>query len=79
MRDPKPIERIRKTIFDLNQEEFGKLAGTTQASVSRWETGQQEPSISEMERIRAAAVERGLPWDDRWFFEPVPPEVRVVA
>lgn len=72
MREPNPIERIRKTIFDVNQAQFGEIAGTTQASVSRWENGQQEPSLGEMDRIRAAAVDRGLRWDDRWFFEPAP-------
>lgn len=72
MRETKPIEHIRKTIFDVNQAQFGEIAGTTQASVSRWENGQQEPSLGEMDRIRAAARARGLPWDDRWFFESAP-------
>jgi len=65
----KPIEHIRKNVFDASQAVFGEIAGTTQASVSRWEKGEQEPSQSEMAKIRQAALDRGIPWDDRWFFE----------
>ena len=71
----KPLEHIRKNVFGLSQTEFGQIAGTTQPSVSRWEKGEQEPSHSEMAAIRQAAHDRGLTWDDRWFFE-VPAEVR---
>ena len=63
------IEHIRKNIFDVSQSAFAEIAGTTQASVSRWENGAQEPSHSEMMKIRAEALERGLNWEDRWFFE----------
>jgi len=69
----RPIEHIRKHVFAVSQAVFGDIAGTTQASVSRWEQGTQEPSQSEMERIRGEAASRNLPWDDRWFFE-VPTE-----
>lgn len=65
----KPIEHIRRAVFKITQTEFGQIADTTQASVSRWETGEQEPSQSELSRIRAEAMSRGLDWDDRWFFE----------
>lgn len=68
----RPIEAIRKNVFKLSQAAFGEIAGTTQASVSRWETGHQEPSRDEMERIRSVALERELAWDDRWFFEAAP-------
>jgi DNA-binding transcriptional regulator YiaG len=71
-----PIEHIRKRIFDVSQTVFGEIAGTTQASVSRWESGEQHPDLNEMERIRAAARERGIAWDDRWFFE-VPAETTI--
>lgn len=64
-----PIEHIRKVVFDLSQAAFGEIAGTTQASVSRWESGEQSPDLDEMARIRASARERGIAWDDRWFFE----------
>jgi transcriptional regulator with XRE-family HTH domain len=60
---------IRKSILKISQQAMADIAGTTQASVSRWETGEQEPSLSEMGRIRDAALARGLEWNDRWFFD----------
>lgn len=70
----RPIEHIRQTIFDVSQAAFAEIAGTTQASVSRWESGEQTPDLEEMARIRQAAVNRGVTWDDRWFFE-LPPQI----
>lgn len=64
-----PIEYIRTKIFDETQTGFGEIAGTTQPSVCRWEKGEQNPDLEEMERIRTAARTRGIAWDDRWFFE----------
>lgn len=62
------LRHIRKHVFGLTQTEFASLAGVGQASVSRWENG-VAPSLEEMAAIRQAAVDRGIPWDDRWFFE----------
>jgi transcriptional regulator with XRE-family HTH domain len=73
-----PIEHIRKSVFKVSQAELASFAGTTQASVSRWEGGTQEPSREEMANIRAEAAQRGLDWDDRWFFE-VPPGVECAS
>ena len=62
---------IRKHVFQVTQTEFAELAGVAQASVSRWENDLEgvSPSLDEMRAIRRAAVNRGLEWDDRWFFE----------
>lgn len=65
----RPIEHIRKRIFSVSQAAFGEIAGTTQASVSRWESGEQEPDRIEMDRIRSEAQARGLSLQDSWFFE----------
>lgn len=59
---------IRKTIFKLSQAEFAKVAGVTQATVSRWESGELIPSHDEMARIREEAEKRNIPWNDAWFF-----------
>lgn len=65
-----PIEFIRMHVFDgISQEEFGKLAGVEQPTVSRWENDAFKPNGRCMGLIRAAALERGKAWDDRWFFE----------
>lgn len=53
----------------LTQAELAKVADVAQSTVSKWENGQLEPSREELDRIRADAFERGLEWDDRWFFE----------
>lgn len=70
------VRHIRQSIFGLTQREFAEVAGVTQASVSRWENG-TAPSHPEMQAIRDAAIGRGIPWDDRWFFET--PAVEVAA
>ncbi len=63
------IQNIRKNFFKLTQVEFSAVAGVAQATVSRWEKHDVAPSLDEMMRIRRAAKERHLPWDDRLFFE----------
>jgi transcriptional regulator with XRE-family HTH domain len=63
-----PIAVIRNSIFQLTQREFAALAGTSQATVSRWEKGELTPDTSNLERIRRAASERNIEWQDSWFF-----------
>jgi len=65
-----PLLRIRKEVLDLTQQEMADIAGTTQATVSRWERGGSlEPSRDQMERIRAEAARQGKAWNDAWFFD----------
>lgn len=64
-----PIEHIRTRLFGMSQNAFANVAGTTQPTVSRWEKGELDPGLFEMGRIRSAAKKRGLPWDDRLFFD----------
>lgn len=67
-----PIEHIRKNVLDITQGAFAEITGVTQATVSRWESRELEPSLGELDRIRAEVKARGLPWDDSWFFEAPP-------
>lgn len=67
------IRYIRREVFKVTQAEFASLAGVTQASVSRWEAG-GAPSLDEMQAIRKAAADRGIEWNDAWFFEAPAPE-----
>lgn len=62
------IRYIRREIFKVTQAGFAALAGVTQASVSRWEAG-GAPTLDEMQAIRKAAADRGIEWNDAWFFE----------
>jgi len=65
----RPIEAIRKHVFKLPQQAFAAAAGVSQATVSRWESGEFEPNRDDLARIRDAAEAAGIAWDDRWFFE----------
>lgn len=71
------VEHIRKRVFKLKQAPFAAVAGVSQPTVSRWEEDQlpgSQPTRAEMDRIRSAALERGLDWDDSWFFQTFPDE-----
>jgi transcriptional regulator with XRE-family HTH domain len=63
------MQRIRKDIFRETQEEFAKIAGTSQGTISRWETGNLDPTREQLARIRSKARRRKLPWNDTWFFD----------
>jgi predicted transcriptional regulator len=71
----KPIEYIRKHILKVTQSEMASIADVTQATVSRWESGEFEPSLGELARIRSEAAAREIPFDDSVFFE-VPAEAQ---
>ena len=64
-----PMKIIRLAVLDISQGQMAKIANTTQATVSRWEAGVLEPDRLQMEAIRAAALERGIDWQDNWFFD----------
>jgi DNA-binding transcriptional regulator YiaG len=70
--DVNPIRHIRKTVLDLSQVEFAAIAQVTQGTVSKWENGELDPNRDEMARIRALAKDRGIDWQDSWFFETPP-------
>ena len=64
-----PLAFIRRHVLQVTQTEMARLTGVRQATVSRWESGELEPSLDQMQRIRAEAIRREVPWDDRWFFD----------
>lgn len=68
----RPIEHIRRNVLSLTQSGMAEVAGVTQATVSRWESGEFDPSLDELGLIRAEAINRGLQWEDVWFFESPP-------
>ena len=63
-----PMLRIRKSILCISQAELGAIAGASQGTVSKWEAGELEPDRGQLGRIRATVLDRGLEWDDAWFF-----------
>jgi len=70
----RPIEYIRKNILKVTQAEMADIAGVTQATVSRWESGNFQPSLGDLARIRAEAANRDIALADSAFFV-VPAEV----
>lgn len=67
-----PLARIRKEILRITQSELAAVTGVRQATVSRWEKGELEPSREQLAAIRTYALSCGMAWDDLWFFEPRP-------
>jgi transcriptional regulator with XRE-family HTH domain len=68
-----PALFIRSTVFGFGtQREFADALGYEQPTVSRWERGEGFSSEAQ-KRIRVLAKERGVKWDNNWFFE-VPSE-----
>jgi transcriptional regulator with XRE-family HTH domain len=66
-----PIKKIRRDIFRTTQSAFADIAGVNQATVSRWERGEFEPSRDEMAKIRDEARRRRIRWNDSLFFDAV--------
>lgn len=64
-----PMLHIRKEILGMRQAEMATLTGVQQATVSRWERGELEPSRDALDAIRTEARKRKIAWDDKWFFE----------
>ena len=74
------IKRIRTEVFGATQQEFGAIAGASQARVARWENEEAEPKFSHLKNIRDEALRRNHPWNDSWFFElPSEPENETVG
>lgn len=66
------ISHIRKKVLGLSQAAVAEITGVSQATVSRWESGEMSPSLRELSLLRDFAREKGVPWDDSWLFEPPP-------
>jgi transcriptional regulator with XRE-family HTH domain len=64
-----PLLHIRKNVFDVSQSKMALIAGVSQGTISRWESGEGAPDRYELGHIRQEASRRGLAWDDSWFFE----------
>jgi transcriptional regulator with XRE-family HTH domain len=64
---------LRETVLGVTQVEMARITGASQATVSRWERGEQNPDVQHVAKVREAAIGRNVPWDDTWVFE-VPSE-----
>lgn len=64
-----PIRYVRTHVFKLTQTQFAEVIGVRVATISNWELNREQPLVDKLSRIRQAAADRGLPWNDSWFFE----------
>jgi transcriptional regulator with XRE-family HTH domain len=62
------LRQIRMSVFNVSQAEMASVVGVSQATISRWESGQFEPDRKHLENIRKEAFCRGLSWSDTSFF-----------
>lgn len=62
------LQHIRLNVFGMTQSEFANLINVTQPTYSAFEKNDSLP-FARQEAIRKVAAERGIPWDDTWFFE----------
>lgn len=75
MASDSPIRWVRKTVFDVSQDELAVIGGVSRPRVSRYETGADEPPFRFLRRLRDEAIRRGLAFSGDWFFAapPAPP------
>ena len=64
-----PAKHIRKLILRMTQEQLGNALSAAQSTVAYWDKTGRFPSCKQAV-IRQLAKEKGIDWDDRWFFEP---------
>lgn len=48
-----PFKRLRKEVLKVTQKEVAKVTDTTQATVSRWESGDLFPDAKQLAAMRA--------------------------
>jgi DNA-binding transcriptional regulator YiaG len=68
------MRRLRTEVFETTQNMMAHLAGVSTSQVSRWESGSQEPSWTELARLRQFALNTGMIWDDEFLFLPAAPQ-----
>lgn len=57
------VKKIRNKLI-LSQEELAQLLGVSFASINRWETGKQEPTIKAKRKIVALCKEHGISMEE---------------
>ena len=59
------IKKLRNKMF-LTQSEFAKELGVSIASVARWETGENEPTMKVKRKLVPLFKKYGIEVDDWW-------------
>jgi DNA-binding XRE family transcriptional regulator len=68
------MRHIREQVLSCSQEVFAAIAGTSHATVSRWESGELVPGIEEIRRIREFCIDNSMAWDDERPGVQLPPQ-----
>lgn len=75
-----PLKFIRKVVFAMTQLDFARANGIANDKISKMESGDRRLTFDDMLKIRTAAIDRSLDWNDSWFFEvPPAPALRLAA
>ncbi|MDP3405067.1 MAG: helix-turn-helix transcriptional regulator [Brevundimonas sp.] len=72
MQSDSPLRWVRKTVFNVTQDDLAAIGGVSRPRVSRYENGAGDPPFDFMAKVRAEAKRLGKPFSADWFFE-VPP------
>lgn len=64
-----PIRWVRKKVFGVTQDELAVIGGVSRPRVSRYETQADAPPFDFLQRVRAEAIARQLPFSGDWFFQ----------
>jgi DNA-binding transcriptional regulator YiaG len=62
------MKKLRIEVFGATMEVIASIAGTTPPTVSRWESGELDPGLAEIKRLRDYASRNGLVWKDSAIF-----------
>lgn len=64
---------IRKIMeaLGINQVETARITGKSQAAVSKWVHGHHDMTVSDLQKLHAEFVRRGIEWrDEFWTIKP---------
>lgn len=57
------IKKIKEAL-SATQAEMARITGRTQPTVWRWLNGESEPTLSDIQKLRAEFHRRGIAWND---------------
>jgi predicted transcriptional regulator len=58
-----PLRKMMDAL-GINQVEAARITGRTQATISKWLRGHHEPTLSDLQKLRAEYHRRGIVWND---------------
>lgn len=59
---------IRRLRLELTLEELSEKLDVAVKTISRWESGKNEPGFTSVKKIILLCSKRGIKWDDLFYF-----------